>query len=210
MNRLLAMGAVLALASISTGCNESSEGKGAAAEDAASGKMAMPLRAYGSSGAEYRLRNAEFGIWGYNYDGCWGTGGAAGYPGGCDNYQATVSSEDYLEEDTIVLDLLRGDYEISLNDGWQLERTLDGETEVVDAVLLNGNYQWVWVEPYSTTWVSFQFGVGDEELWFNGQVNLSIDVYEDPDDYYHYYNGEGGYPGEYWTGAAGAATLDSD
>ncbi len=181
-------GAALAMAWVVTGCSGKTE-----EQSDASGTLGLPLKTYAASGVEYRLRDAEFSVWGYP-ESCWSGDGA------CEYYEATIDGEDYLDQDSILLDLEAGDYEIYLNPGWRLEKTEDGETEEVEAVLLNGDYQWVWVSPRSTSWVSFEFGVGDREIWLNGQVNLTIEVYEDPDDYYWWGSGGaggyGGYGGE--------------
>jgi hypothetical protein len=68
----------------------------------------------------------------------------------------------------------------------------------VEATLLSGNGQWVYVSPHSTSWVEFSFGIGGSELWLNGKLNIGINVYEDPDEYY------GGSAGG-WGGASGGS-----
>jgi hypothetical protein len=83
-----------------------------------------------------------------------------------------------------------------------MEKIVDGVAEPVEAQLLSGESQWIWVSPHSTSWVSYQFGIGDYKMWFNGNVNINIQVYENPDQYYGgtlpYPPGTGGataYPG---------------
>lgn len=166
--------ALLAAAWLSVGCTHSTSD----AQSEETGTLGLPLQAHANSGVEYRLRNAQFELMGFPSN-CY-----EGEP--CDVYSETISSEDYLDADSITLSLREGSYDIFLQPNWEMERlNEDGTSETVEAVLLNGSYQWAWVSPHSTTWVSYKFGIGDEELWLNGQVNLTIDVYEDPSEYYH-------------------------
>lgn len=175
---LSTLGALCVLGALTLGCSTSTSPSGGQEATPELGQVGLPLSSVSSSGVEYRLRNAEFSVWGYPSN-CWETGED------CEYYSETFSSEDYLEEPSIMLDLMEGDYEIYLNPGWQLEKIVDGgEPETVDAVLLNGSWQWAWVSPHSTSWVSYQFGIGDAELWLNGQLNIEMQVYEDPEEYY--------------------------
>jgi hypothetical protein len=74
-----------------------------------------------------------------------------------------------------------------------------------EAVLLSDSYQWLYVSPRSTSWATWQFGIGGRKLWFNGHVNINIETYEDPDEYYgtHGFAGSGG-DDDGIAGAAGA------
>jgi hypothetical protein len=72
----------------------------------------------------------------------------------------------------------------------------------VEAQLLSSSSPWVYVYPRSTSWAEFSFGIGERKVWFNGNLNIDINVYEDPDDYY---GGCGGYA----SGSAGAAGATS-
>ena len=164
--------AILAAGGLALGCGGESA---PSSTEAQTGTVGLPLSAVSPSGVEYRLRNAVFNLWGWP-DRC--------YDEGCEPYEQMVSSEDYLDQPAITLDLLAGGYDIFLEDGWELEKIVDGVGEVVEAQLLNGNYQYTWVQPYRTTWVTYQFGIGDEELWFTGQLQIQMEVYEDPEDYY--------------------------
>jgi hypothetical protein len=148
------------------------------------GTLAFPLLANSPSGTQYRLRNARFDISGYSYNYDYNNdAGAAGGMGSNYTYQV-VSSEDDPNSPSIELDLERGDYYIYLENGWTLESITNGVATPVEATLLNSQYQWVYVYPHSTTWVSYQFGVGDRSIWLNGKVNIGIDVYDNPDQYY--------------------------
>jgi hypothetical protein len=116
-----------------------------------------------------------------------------------------VSSEDEPDADSINVELEQGDYLVQLLPGWSMEKSLDGSIETVEAQLLNGADQWLWVNPHSTSWVSYQFGIGDHSLWFNGEVSINIEVYETPDDYYGGGGGSsvGGSTGVYPAGGSG-------
>jgi|GEM_PF-643598 len=172
------------------------------------GKLALPLVTNGPSGVRYQLRNAVFEVTNYGY--YWydvGVGGYAG-TGGSTGVTTTapvspnviiVNGDDNPNSDSIQVDLPEGDYSVRLRPGWYLQSVLNGEAETKEAVLLNGDYQWVYVYRHSTSWVSFQFGLGTQELWFNGKVNIGMDVYETPDQYY------GGTGGSTW-GPAGGST----
>jgi hypothetical protein len=162
--------------SFALGCGSEHAGNGSGTQsEAQTGKVGLPLSATAASGVEYRLRNATFDIYGWS-DVC--------DDEGCESYENSLSSEDYLDQPSITLDLLKGGYELYLEDGWELEQIVDGEAEVVEAQLLSSSYQYVNIRPYQTAWVNFEFGVGDKELWFTGQVQINMDVYEDPEDYY--------------------------
>jgi hypothetical protein len=113
-----------------------------------------------------------------------------------------VSSDDNPDADSIQVDLAEGDYYIHLRPGWYLQSVVNGVAQTEDAVLLNGDYQWVYVYRHSTSWVSFQFGLGSQELWFNGKVNIQMAVYENPDQYYG-----GSTGGASWAGGATWATV---
>jgi hypothetical protein len=69
-----------------------------------------------------------------------------------------------------------------------MEKVEQGVAEDVEATLLSSPVQYVYVEPHSTTWAEFEFGIGDRSLWLNGRLNIDIRIEEDPDDYY----GQGG------------------
>jgi hypothetical protein len=181
--RCFAIGGMLALGVVGTqgvtAC--ASDGGGGTQEE--HGVIALPLGAYASSGTRYRLRNATFVIEDpYAY----GEGGGSNVP-----ETIVVSSEDDPDADSINLSVEQGYYRIRLQPGWHVEKQAEGGAfSEVEAQLLSGNYQWVYVSPRSTSWARFSFGIGGRAVWFNGNLNIDISVYEDPDDYYG--GGEGG------------------
>jgi hypothetical protein len=103
-----------------------------------------------------------------------------------------VSSEDQPDAENLTVELDQGEYIARLLPGWSMEKIVDGAAEPVEAQLLSGESQWIWVSPHATSWVSYQFGIGDYEMWFNGNVNINIQVYENPEQYY---GGTSPYPG---------------
>lgn len=131
------------------------------------------------------------------------TGTATGTSIGTSPAAVVVNSEDQPDAESITVDLEQGQYLARLLPGWTMEKTVDGTTEPVEAQLLNGNTQWFWVSPHATSWLSYQFGIGNRALWFNGDVNINIQVFESPDQYY---GGVGGATGVY-PGTGGATTV---
>jgi hypothetical protein len=152
--------------------------------DEAFGTIALPLGTYGESGTRYRLRDATFVIRDpYEY----------GYGGEGSNSTVVVSSEDDPNADSISVSVEQGSYYVTLQPGWRMEkREADGGFTTVEAQLLSSTAQWVYVAPRSTSWAAFNFGIGGREVWFNGKLNIGINVYEDPDEYYGNTGGFGG------------------
>jgi hypothetical protein len=161
------------------------------------GTLGLPLSTQGSSGVTYRLRDATFRVRSYDayYE---GEGGSGWVP-----TVATVSSEDDPDAATIALSVPAGDQQVTLQPGWRLERVTETGAETIEATLLSGSTRWLWVSPHSTSFAEFRFGVGGREIWFNGQLNIGIDVAEDPDDYYGA-GGDTGVGGEPGIGVGGS------
>jgi hypothetical protein len=172
------------------------------------GNLALPLVTQGASGITYRLRDATFAIHHYAYLDYIGSAGTAsgGSAGGGDEV-TTVSSETNPSAQTISLSVEEGQYYIELLPGWHFEKETPGGAEAVQATLLSGETQWVWVSRQSTSFAEFQFGLGDRELWLNGQLNIGVVLYEDPNELNGYggtgYGGTGGYSG----GAGGSMYI---
>jgi hypothetical protein len=183
MRRWFALGGMLGLSVIGThgvaGCSSEPKGKG----EQTLGAIALPLGTYGPSGTRYRLRDATFLIYDLYGDSDNGYGGEGGSGSGPN--PIIVSSETDLDADSINVSVEQGYYYVSLEPGWRMEKSDDdGTYSNVEAQLLSSSYQWVYVAPHSTSWAEYNFGIGGREVWFNGKLNIGINVYEDPDDYY--------------------------
>lgn len=176
------LGLTVAAGGIMAGCSSEPIEKGEL------GTLSVPLSTHGPSGAEYRLRDATFQISSnyYYYDES-GEGGAGAY-----GTTYTVSSEDDPSASSINVSVERGQYNVRLLPGWRMEKIENGEATDVEATLLSGATQWVYVSPHSSSWVSYQFGIGERSLWFNGDLNIDVQVFEDPEQYYGGSGGHGG------------------
>jgi hypothetical protein len=199
---MLALMAVTTLCGV--GCGSSADEPGDGAKEF--GELRLPLATQGSSGTEYRLRDATFEItpyyyyWDYEY-------GAAG-SGGTTSAPIVISSEDDPSAASISVELEQGEYIVRLLPGWRMEKVAEEGAETVEATLLSSESTWVWVSPHSTSWAEYQFGIGSKEIWLNGELNIEIDVYEDPDEYYGGYAGYGGSAGS--GGSAGGVSYGGE
>jgi hypothetical protein len=186
MRRRLCLGTLLGLTVIAggvmAGCSSEPVDQGQL------GTLNLPLGTHGPSGTEYRLRDAVFQISSeyYYYDDYPAEGGAG--PSGGQSY--TVSSEDDPSASSISISVERGYYYVRLLPGWRMEKVESGEASTVEATLLSSETQWTYVSPHSSSWVEYSFGIGGREIWLNGDLNVGVNVYEDPDDYY---GGTGGF-----------------
>jgi hypothetical protein len=180
------------------GCIGSDPGK---AEDGDTiGTLSLPLVADSPNGVKYRLRDAVFDI---NPNYWYGYGGAGGSEG---QVPVVVNSEDDPDATSIQVSLERGYYYINLRSGWRMEKIENGEAQTVEATLLNSGSQWIYINPHSTSSVSFQFGIGNRKIWLNGNLNIQIDVYDNPGQYYGDEDGgAAGYGGYGGTGGAGGS-----
>lgn len=178
MQRRLLLGMVLGLGVTASGMIAGCSGE-SGSPAAKMGTLSLPLSTQGASGTEYRLRNAVFQIRSeYDY---YGESSAAGAGSG-NTY--TVSSEDDPSASSLSVAVESGYYYVRLLPGWHMEKVEDGTATNIEATLLSGSTQWVYVSPHSTRWVEYQFGIGDRALWFNGNLNINLHVYEDPDELY--------------------------
>ena len=175
-----------------SGAGEGSEG------EKVFGQMALPLTTQGASGVTYRLRDATFVIQPQylllrECRQCRGSAGAGGT-----QVPVIVSSETDPDATNISVSLEEGYYYVNLSPGWHLEKVTSAGAEPVEATLLSGEYQWVYVSRQSSSWAEFSFGIGSRAIWLNGQLNIGIDVQETP-------GGSGGFGGWGNTGGWGNA-----
>lgn len=186
--RLGTMALLTALGALMVGCGSSGNPPGGQQEET-KGQLALPLTTQGASGVVYRLRDATFEIARYGYMGSGGYGGGWGGP------VVTVSSETDPDAATISVELEEGQYFVQLLPGWHFEKQTSSGYEQVEATLLSGESQYVWVSRLSTSFAQYQFGLGGSEIWLNGQLNIGVVLYEDPSELG--YGGSGGYGGGY-------------
>jgi Cys-rich repeat protein len=123
------------------------------------GRASVPLTAMGASGALYRLTAATFTIAGPT---------------------STMLSTDALpDSETIDVALNAGAYQVTLQAGWGLTRTLGGVTQAVEAVLVSANPLSFAISDQVITPVSFVFQVdGDVIPMGQGVLRLGIAVEE--------------------------------
>lgn len=207
MNKLTRRLGTLALAGAAAmmlvGCGSKFQGGDDGTGGDEVGELALPLVTQGASGVTYRLRDATFAI----HSECYfyadapaepmtgGSGGFAGTgsSGGCGD-TVFLSSEDDLDALNLTVSLLEGSYYIELLPGWHFEKNGPMGAEPVEATLLSGQTQWLWVSRQSTTFAEYQFGLGGSDVWLNGQVNIGIRLCEDPNEPC-YPGGSAGAPG---------------
>jgi alpha-tubulin suppressor-like RCC1 family protein len=123
------------------------------------GTLRMAIKATAPSGTSYRLRHGAFDIVGPS--------------------QTTLSTETNLDDETLEVALDAGNYQVTLNDGWFLERTNgDGTYDVVDAVLLSDKTQDFTIISHQTTNIRYRFRVAGEVVEIGGTLAIGIDVVE--------------------------------
>ncbi|RYZ06746.1 MAG: hypothetical protein EOO73_14440 [Myxococcales bacterium] len=167
---------MLLAASISLlGCSSSGQPSSETQEEKM-GHLGLPLVTQGASGVVYRLRDATFSISRYGY---LSSGGAGG---GGPTEVVTVSSETDPDAATISVSLEEGSYYVQLLPGWHFEKQTPSGYETVEATLLSGELQFVYVSRQSTSFAEYQFGLGEREIWLNGELNIGVVVYEHPSE----------------------------
>jgi hypothetical protein len=180
----LVAGAVVLASAVVVGCGSEGGGRAGNEVEGGLGTLQLPLVTEGASGTKYRLRNATFEVMSYGYYNYPYQSAAGGEGGSSGSESVTVSSEDDPNATSIALSVERGDYYVRLLPGWRMEKVeASGATEV-EATLLSSDAQWVYVNPHSSSWVEYEFGIGERKLWFNGQLNIEIRVHEDPSELY--------------------------
>jgi hypothetical protein len=193
------------LALCAAGCSPA--GDSPAVEDGETGDLSVELVGTDSSGQQYRLRNADFYIYGYSFlnatadvasSGSAGVGGGvAGGPSG--GTSIIVSSETNPNDPIISTRVLPGSYTVTLSSDWYLEKLTPTGPELVEqSVLLSEQTQYAYVWHNGVTNIFYRFGVDGELIDFrHGDINIGIDI-EHPGE------GEGGFGGFGPGGSAGA------
>jgi hypothetical protein len=128
------------------------------------GQLELALTAQGSSGALYRLRQAQFDVF-----------SAAPGPGA----GAFLSTEDDPLATTLEATLPAGEYFINLFPGWFLEKVQGGESTRVQARLLSPESQQLSIIANEETAVRYRFETSGEVLEFGqGRLIVQIEVEE--------------------------------
>jgi hypothetical protein len=160
------VGVMLVLApasSLTSGCRDASR-----SDVAGRGTLRLPLGAQGTSGAMYRLRNAELSVSG--------------------PFESVLYSEDHLSAQSIVFDLPAGSYDMELSGAWWLERQTANGFVPVAATLLSQNPDSFEILSGMVSVLTLSFRVdGDVVQIGPGSVVVQIDV----DD-----SGSGGFGGQ--------------
>jgi hypothetical protein len=121
---------------------------------AQNGVLSLTLEAPGPDGAVYRLRDALFLI----------RGSTSAF---------VLATEEEPAPEAFSLDLQGGSYSIELMPGWRMERSMDAETQDVDARLASDNLQSFVIRPAETIQVTYNFLVSNVEP---GSLQLGLAV----------------------------------
>jgi hypothetical protein len=144
-----------------------------------------PVFGSGGAGGSGVVGSAgSFGTGGFGTGG-FGTGGFGGsviidpspFPG--DFFETTLSSENDPLATTLEATIPTGAYEISLFDGWFLEKVVDGETMPVQARLVGSSFQNFNIDANEETVVKYRFQTNGEVVEFGqGRLIVQIEVEE--------------------------------
>jgi hypothetical protein len=151
--RALILSAVALCATAGTGCVTKPE-----SSTIATGTLSAPLRGTGPDGVVYRLRNAVFSIAG--------------------SAEATLDSEDDLDQSSASIALEPGGYSITLATGWSLEREAQGVFVPAPASLLSSPLQVFTIVTNERTAINYLFAADDHLLQIgDGNVGVMTDVH---------------------------------
>ncbi len=166
----LAFGCALALSSALAGCSERDVSRldvalaPVSAPQVETGQLQLALTAQGSSGAVYRLRQADFDVFSI---------GPGFSPG------AFLSTENDPLATTLEATLDAGEYLITLVPGWFLEKAQGGEVTRVQARLLSPESQALSITANEETSVRYRFETSGEIVEFSqGRLVVQIEVEE--------------------------------
>jgi hypothetical protein len=135
----------------------------APAHTAEAGQLELALTSHGASGALYRLRQAQFQVFGVG-------------PFGSFEF---LSTENDPLATSLETTLNVGDYQISLFPGWFLEKVVAGQVTHVQASLLSPDMQSFSITANGETAVQYRFQTNGEVVEFGqGRLIVQIDVEE--------------------------------
>jgi hypothetical protein len=174
---------------LAMGCSaDNNDGKN---PEGRSGTLRVPLAATSYSSKTYVLCQGIFDIYGYTNGQSW-----------------TIDASQHQTEAFVTQALPPGGYQVMLS-SWQLcEATVDGLVPV-EAQLWSSDYQYVDITPLQASYVYFSFMVAGQQLAFDGQLVIQINVYENIYGTGGYYNlgGYSGFDGGYPFPATGGVTF---
>ena len=151
---------LLALTFATSGCSEDTSPPGVPLPESVSrGQLSIALSAT-ADGESYRLRDAVFDIVG--------------------PLETSLRSED-VDPDAITLstDLPAGDYEVTLEPGWRLERLFSGGYATVDAFLVGDATKLVHIGASSTSTLSYLFSTSGVIIPMgDGTLDIGVEVRE--------------------------------
>ncbi len=177
MNRRIGTTLVALALGMAMGCGS----EGGKNQENGSGTLRMPLAATSYSATTYVLCQGIFNIYGYTNGQTW-----------------TIDASEHQTEAFVTQSLPAGGYEVTLS-GWQICKATGDGLVPVEAQLWSSEYQYVEVNPLQASYVYFTFMVNGEQLAFDGQMVIQINVYENnygTGGYYNfggYANFDGGY-----------------
>jgi hypothetical protein len=163
----------IALSLAACGDGDPTPGNGPQTAPESLGELELRLTGADSAGVPYRLRNAQFTIWGYpDY--------ATGSPdGGFFPFVTTVSTETDPDAPLITLRVVPGYYNVNLDSpAWYLERKADTTWERVEqAILLGSTSTGTSVWNGGVSQVFYRFGVDGELIDFRaGDLQIGIEI----------------------------------
>jgi hypothetical protein len=177
------------------------------------GNLTLNLTGYDSQGRQYRLRQADFAISSYGYypyDDYGGRPTPGGYYDGGPGFSTVVSSETDPDADALTVRLVPGQYYVSLQGAWYVERvTATGVERIQQVVLLTPSYQYAYIYHGGISAVVFRFGVDGELIDFR-HGDLVIDTeFELPGENPGGYDAGSPYPSydAGWGGAVDAGVI---
>jgi len=122
------------------------------------GKISIPLTAFSDSGIEYRLQSLALHL---------------------DGPEGSIDVE-AQNNNSLHLTLLEGEWMMQVQDGWVLEKLVDGEYEPVSAEMTSVNPQFFEIVGLETTAVLIQFQTGEGSIDFlTGDLEISIEITEE-------------------------------
>jgi hypothetical protein len=127
------------------------------------GTLELDLTAPDRAGRKYRLRDAHFVIAPQSVS---VDGGPVG---------AILSSESAPDEERLTERLHPGSYTVELQPGWRMEDVTTAPVDV-PAILLSNQAVRFTIFRFSTSFVTYEFGVNGDPIAFGGDLSIAISI----------------------------------